>query len=83
MEVAPDLALETVSPADEARYLQRKVNEYLSAGVRAVWVVYPEERQVFVYTAAGVDRFGADDTITGGDVVPGFAARVGDLLALA
>lgn len=78
--LAPDLIVEVVSPGNIAEDMQRKVNEYLSAGVRAVWVAFPNEGQVFVHTAAGVERFDRDDTITGGDVIPGFEAKVADLL---
>lgn len=80
VRIAPDLAVEVVSEHDNARYLQRKVTEYLEAGVRMVWVVYPDTRQVLVHMAGSVRPLGEDDILDGGDVVPGFAVRVGDLI---
>ncbi len=38
---APDLAVEIVSPGDSATELRAKVREYLDAGTRLVWVVWP------------------------------------------
>src|SRR5205809_1830247 len=39
--VAPDLAVEVLSPRDRPRYVLDKVGEYLEAGVRLVWVIDP------------------------------------------
>ena len=58
----PDLAIEVVSPHDDAIEVQEKINLYLQVGVRLVWVVFPDLQQVVVhhpdrtsrtYTAAG------------------------------
>src|SRR5207244_9611398 len=49
VDVVPDLAVEVVSPTDDAEALQEKVEEYLRAGVRLVWVVYPLVRKLFAY----------------------------------
>lgn len=78
--IAPDLAVEVVSPNDYVESLSEKVIEYLSAGVRLVWVIDPISRQVFVHhpDSRGV-ILAADDELNGEDVVPGFRCRVGDL----
>ena len=41
MTIPPDLAVEVVSPNDYAREVEEKVEEYLRAGVKLIWVVYP------------------------------------------
>lgn len=77
---APDLAVEIVSPNDRAEDVHAKVGEYLEAGARAVWVLWPRERSVTVYGAAGsVNELGPDDELDGGDVLPGFSVRVDKL----
>ena len=48
-DVAPDLAVEVVSPTDRAEELAEKIAEYFQAGVRLVWVVYPVFRLIHVY----------------------------------
>ncbi len=63
--LAPDLAVEVVSPNDSASDVHSKVNKYLQYGTRAVWVVYPATRTVVVHTAAGAQTLGADDLLDG------------------
>ena len=80
LTIVPDLVSEVVSPGDNARDLNNKVHEYLDAGVRLVWVVYPDTRTVEVFGAGGHRAtLGPDDTLTGGDVVPGFPVKVAEL----
>jgi Uma2 family endonuclease len=79
--VPPALAVEVVSPNDLAEDLQLKLKEYLAAGVRLVWIIYPISRTA---RAVGLDGSNADlgleDNLNGGDVLPGFACRLGDLI---
>lgn len=77
---APDLAVEVVSPSEAAADIQRKVTEYFEAGARLVWVVYPDIRQGVVFRSVreGVALLG-DDTLDGGEVIPGFACRVAEI----
>ena len=77
---APDLAVEVVSPNDKARELIVKTTDYLKAGTQQVWIVEPNTRTVTVYKPGGEARvYGADDTLDGGDLLPGLALPVGDL----
>jgi Uma2 family endonuclease len=78
-ELAPDLVIEVASPSQSFPYLQAKVEDWLDAGVKAVWVVLPERRSVSIY-AVGTHRFLHDeDTLDGGDVLPGFSCGVKDI----
>src|SRR5207245_1311593 len=52
-EIAPDLAVEIVSPDDTPAEIASKVRDYLAAGVRLVWVVNPPEHRVRAHTADG------------------------------
>ncbi|HET7091162.1 MAG TPA: Uma2 family endonuclease [Anaerolineae bacterium] len=77
---APDLAVEVVSPSDTSQDVQAKVSEYLSAGTRLVWVMYPKTRNVVEYRPGGEARvLSEEDFLDGGDVVPGFRCRIRDL----
>ncbi len=76
----PDIAAEVVSPGDTATQLDAKVQDYLRAGTRLVWVVNPGTRSVAVYSPDGPARIlGADDVLTGGAVLPDLGIHVGDL----
>ena len=78
-EVAPDLAVEVISPGNTAGDIQRKVQQLLRAGTRLIWLVYPDTRMVEAHTPDGTKTFREDDTLSGGDVLPGFEIRVGDI----
>ena len=74
IEVAPDLAVEVISPNDFAQEVERKVIEYLNAGVVLVWIIYPETQTAYIYRRDGsVARLGDDGELSGEDVLPGFA----------
>jgi len=80
LPVPPDLAVEIVSPSDRPSLVTSKVMQYLSAGVRLVWLIEPDER---VITAYSPDRsphvYTVSDDIDAGEVVPGFRIRVSEI----
>ncbi|BCW95302.1 MAG: Uma2 family endonuclease [Fimbriimonadales bacterium] len=77
---APDLAVEVVSPSERAAELLQKVAEYFESGAREVWLLFPERREVYRYTAPlEVQTLHADDTLTGGELLPDFRVQVREL----
>lgn len=80
LEVVPDLVVEVVSPSDTAVDVQRKVEDWLHAGVRLVWVIYPGTRSVAVYRSlADIRLLTEADTLEGDSVLPGFSCLVAEL----
>ena len=80
IEVAPDLAVEVVSPSDHFGRLQGKINQYLKGGVRLIWVVDPEDRSVTVYRPGKPDIYLTEnETLSGDDVLAGFSVPVSGL----
>lgn len=78
--IAPDLAVEVVSPHDSAYKLAEKVQEYLDAGVPLIWVVYPPMRSVQVHRGDGtIALVRAEHDLDGEGVLPGFRCRVAGL----
>ena len=72
-DVVPDLAVEVTSPSDLADDQQQKIIEYFQAGVRLVWVVYPEQRFIHVYEAPDhIHVVTEAGILDGGIVLPGF-----------
>ncbi len=81
--IAPDLAVEVVSPSNSRKEVAKKVREYFAAGGPMVWVVDPDERTVTVYRKPGDGKVLWDDaTLTGDDVLPGFSCPVSDFFPL-
>jgi Uma2 family endonuclease len=77
LPVAPDLAVEVVSPNDTAADVFGKVHDYLDAGTRMVWVLWPEYRSITLYHPDGsIVDLGPDDVLGGGDVLYGFTQKV-------
>jgi Uma2 family endonuclease len=75
--VPPDLALEAVSPSDSFGDVMEKVELYLEAGVRLIWVAIPQRRVVVVYRPdRAPSTLTDDDELDGEDVVPGFRMPV-------
>lgn len=69
--LAPDLAVEVVSPNDSAAEIHNKVMKYLKYGTRLVWVLYFDTESAVAYTASGAQVIDVEGTLDGGDVVPG------------
>lgn len=79
--LAPDLAVEVVSPGDRARQVLDKVGEYIDAGVRLVWVIDPRKGKAVVYRSLSEAReIGLDGLLDGEDVLPGFSCSLREIL---
>lgn len=80
VKIAPDLAVEVVSPNETYEEVQVKVMDYKDAKVRLIWVVSPETKTVLVRRLDGTcAEVGEAGELSGEDVLPGFACKVADL----
>lgn len=78
--VAPDIAVESVSPRERAVVTMAKVHGYFAGGVQQVWLIYPPLRVFHRYTSpTAIQVLTAADTLTADPVVPGFALPLADL----
>jgi Uma2 family endonuclease len=80
-DVVPDLAIEIISKSNTAIDVLAKTHDYLRAGVRQVWVIYPLQQTVYVYRSS-TDLTVLDQpahVLDGGDVLPGFHVSLQDL----
>ncbi len=75
--IAPDLAVEVVSPSDVFRRVIEKAFAYLDAGTQIVWVIEPGSKTVTVYRSeTNIKLLTREDTLSGEDVVEGFSCQV-------
>ncbi len=79
VEFAPDLAVEVISPSNEAADIRLKIWQLLDAGTTLIWIVYPELQIVDVHTRDSVATLNAADTLSGGEVLPGFEIPVHEI----
>ena len=79
---APDLAVDVLSPNDRASEVLAKVQDWLGAGCRAVWVVDPGTRTVSVYRSGNTLAVLREaDELTEDEIVPGFRLSVAEIFA--
>jgi Uma2 family endonuclease len=82
LELAPDLAVEVVSPSDRMNDVTDKVMLYLDAGAQLVWIVQPTLKTVTVHYPDRTSRtLTTDDQLDGGEVLPGFQIAVSELFS--
>ncbi len=79
LEVAPDLAIEIMSPSNTVGDTNLKINQLLRAGCPQVWIVHPDLRRVDVHSMDGMRVYREGDTLSGGDILPGFELAVSDI----
>ena len=81
LETIPDLVVEIRSRNDTLAELMAKADDYVTAGVRIVWLVDPMSRTVLAYQGQSEpQRLGENDLLDAGDVIPGFRLMVADVL---
>jgi Uma2 family endonuclease len=80
LDVAPDLVVEVLSPKNSGLEIDRKLDEYLAAGIPLVWIVNPEKRSIRVFNQSGTQRlFRGGDVIDNEPALPGFRLAVADV----
>lgn len=77
---APDLAVEVISPNDTYTEVNAKVLDWLRSGVRLLIVIDPSKKSAMVHRSmTEMLRIGVDESLSGGDVVPGWELPLRDL----
>lgn len=82
---APDLAIEVISPGDDAVDVLKKVREYFSKGTEQVWLMYPDEKEVHQYFRDDPDAvrvYTGDKLIDAEVFFPGLKLVTSDLFML-
>ncbi|MEO0324454.1 MAG: Uma2 family endonuclease [Myxococcota bacterium] len=80
LDGAPDVAIEVVGDTQSVSDVASKALEYLAAGAKLVWILDPQPKRVVVYSPPGLTTvLGADDPLSGGAVLEGFACTVREL----
>ncbi|MGO8816465.1 MAG: Uma2 family endonuclease [Terriglobia bacterium] len=82
-EGAPDLAVEIISPSNTSREMDRRISDFFAAGSTRVWLVYPEDGEVYVHGLTGVVRRSGDEALEDSELLPGFSVKVSNLFGQA
>lgn len=70
---APALAIEVISPSNTAQDMAKKTRQYLQAGSRYVWIVYPSLRMVEIHSSSGARQIHEPELLQAEDLLPGFS----------
>ncbi len=81
--IVPDCVAEVISPNDSSYDVETKLEEYLRAGVKLVWLIWPHTQTVRVHRQDGSEiRLQGDAELDGENVIPGFKLKLADLFAM-
>jgi Uma2 family endonuclease len=81
--IPPDIAIEIISPSDLDEEVQDKVDEYLAAGVKQVWLVRPKQEIITIYRSrTNIIAFPGDSELLCEDLLPGFHCKLQDIFQL-
>lgn len=81
-QVAPPLVIEVFSPGNTPGEMEQKRAEFFAAGTELFWIVYPDRKEVEVWTDPHTHRtLKRQDVLDGGSVLPGFSVTVADIFA--
>ena len=81
-DLAPNLAVEIVSRSNTEAEMARKRADFFQAGTELIWIVYPLTQTVRIFTDAETfTELTNDDTLTGGEVLPGLEVPLADIFA--
>lgn len=79
LPLAPELAVEVLSPSDTYKQTARRIRDLLSAGCRDLWLIDYEDRWLEIHRpGSSVARLSEDDELNGGNLLPGFHAKIAD-----
>jgi Uma2 family endonuclease len=79
LETIPDLVLEVMSKNDVWEAVKRKVEDYLKAGVRVIWVADLARRIVTEFRRGQETVYAESDFLVAEDIIPGFRCAVVDV----
>ena len=78
--VAPDLAVEVISPGNTSDEIQSKIEQYLSAGTKLIWIVYPKQKMIHVHRQSNLIKVLRElDELDGEDILPNFRCKLSEI----
>jgi Uma2 family endonuclease len=82
IHIIPEILAEVLSPSETPRMIHRKLTQYFAAGVKEAWLIYPDSREVEIWTGPSLpDRALAENEVLTSPLLPGFALPLTELFA--
>ncbi len=77
--LCPEFVLELRSPTDRLNVAKEKMQEYIENGAELGWLIDPQEKKVYIYTADGVEELEHPQEVAGTGVLEGFVLELSDI----
>jgi Uma2 family endonuclease len=78
----PELVVEVQSPDDSVKAMRERAEYFIANDVQLVWLVFPRKRYVEVYSPDHeMEILFGSDSLSGGDLLPGFAMSIEEVFA--
>ncbi|MEY3866424.1 MAG: hypothetical protein RLZZ338_315, partial [Cyanobacteriota bacterium] len=75
--LCPDFVIELLSPSDNLKKTQEKMQEYIENGCRLGWLINRKKREIEIYRPnREVEILIAPQTISGENILPGFVLNL-------
>lgn len=79
--IDPDFVIELLSPSDELKTAQEKMQEYLSCGVKLGWLINPDAKEVEIYRLGKEPEILKNpSSLLGEKILPGLIVDLTDIL---
>ncbi|MFN2454521.1 MAG: Uma2 family endonuclease [Pyrinomonadaceae bacterium] len=80
LPLAPDLAVEVLSPSNTFSEIDEKIELFLAAGTRVVWIVNPRRRTITIHPQQNAPRILTEsDKLSDDEILPGFRYEIAKL----
>ncbi len=79
LPLCPEFVLELRSPSDRLSVVKEKMQEYMENGAELGWLIDPQERRVYIYTADGVEELEQPQEVVGTGVLEGFRLELAEI----
>ena len=78
--IAPDFVIELMSPNDNLKMIQEKMQEYLECGVKLGWLIHPDERRVELYRQGkDIEVLNSPQSLSGEELMPGLVVELEEI----
>jgi Uma2 family endonuclease len=79
--IIPEIAAEVLSPSETPRMIHRKMRQYFEAGVKEVWLIDPESKEVEIWIGLQLTHELTGDAAITSPLLPGFALTLAELFS--
>jgi Uma2 family endonuclease len=82
LQLAPDLAIEVLSPSNRRKYIEGKIADYFDSGTTEIWFVRPRQRTITVHRRGAEPYVLSDDAVLTTELLPGLRLPLSEVFRM-